>query len=265
MVFNAAKSSNKNLLVIEYESIHEFIFNLNGDTLTIEPFQYAPLPSAVTVNGKPWTNLSKPFRLPFKPDLSHGFSMLLRGVSKWSSQAFCDGDKRAELLICPAYEFDRAKMAFAVLFGSNALPPAPQPQKPAQQVIGGLNPKRVNSVPFDPETMSGESAGKRKKSIVFEGKIDGAGLFTFSGKNVTYKHSRFDYPDYIKINGVTWDNLNVPFKLDFTPDYSKTKVVEMDGRGEIRVNYTQDKLELYINDSEASRDEYRVSVYFEDN
>lgn len=265
MVFNAAKSSNKNLLVIEYESIHEFIFNLNGDTLTIESFQYAPLPSAVTVNGKPWTNLSKPFRLPFKPDLSHGFSMLFRGVSKWSSQAFCDGDKRAELLICPAYEFDRAKMAFAVLFGSNALPPAPQPQKPAQQVIGGLNPKRVNSVPFDPETMNGESAGKRKKSIVFEGKIDGAGLFTFSGKNVTYKHSRFDYPDYIRINGVTWDNLNVPFKLDFTPDYSKTKVVEMDGRGEIRVNYTQDKLELYINDSEASRDEYRVSVYFEDN
>lgn len=265
MVFNAAKSSNKNLLVIEYESIHEFIFNLNGDTLTIESFQYAPLPSAVTVNGKPWTNLSKPFRLPFKPDLSHGFSMLFRGVSKWSSQAFCDGDKRAELLICPAYEFDRAKMAFAVLFGSNALPPAPQPQKPAQQVIGGLNPKRVNSVPFDPETMNGESAGKRKKSIVFEGKIDGAGLFTFSGKNVTYKHSRFDYPDYIRINGVTWDNLNVPFKLDFTPDYSKTKVVEMDGRSEIRVNYTQDKLELYINDSEASRDEYRVSVYFEDN
>ncbi|MBQ7731377.1 MAG: hypothetical protein IJT68_06025 [Lentisphaeria bacterium] len=265
MVFNAAKSSNRDLLVIEYESIHEFIFNLNGDTLTIEPFQYAPLPSAVTVNGKPWTNLSKPFRLPFKPDLSHGFSMLFRGVSKWSSQAFCDGDKRAELLICPAYEFDRAKMAFAVLFGSNALPPAPQPQKPAQQVIGGLNPKRVNSVPFDPETMSGESAEKRKKSIVFEGKIDGTGLFTFSGKNVTYKHSRFDYPDYIRINGVTWDNLNVPFKLDFTPDYSKTKVVEMDGRGEIRVNYTQDKLELYINDSEASRDEYRVSVYFEGN
>ena len=265
LVAKAAKSSNKDLLVIEYESIHKFIFNLNGDALTIEPFQYAPLPSVVWVNGKPWTNLSKPFRLPFKPDLSHGFSILLRGASKWSTEAFCDGDKRAELLICPEYEFDRAKMAFAVLFGSNALPPAPQPQKHAQQVIGGLNPKRVNSVPFDPETMNGESVEKRKKSIVFEGKIDGAGLFTFSGNKVTYKHSTFSYPDYIRIDGVTWDNLNVPFKLDFTPDYSKTKVVEMNGRGEIRLNYTQDKLELFINDSEASRAEYRVSMYFEDN
>ena len=265
MVAKSAKSSNRDLLVIEYESIHQFIFNLNGDALTIEPFQYAPLPSVVMVNGKPWTNLSKPFRLPFKPDLSHGFSMLLRGASKWSTQAFCDGDKRAELLVCPVYEFDRAKMAFAVLFGSNALPPAPQSQKPAQQVIGGLNPKRVNSVPFDPETMNGESAEKRRKSIVFEGKIDGSGLFTFSGNKVTYKHSTFDYPDYIKVNGVTWDNLNVPFKLDFTPDYSKTKVVEMDGRGGIRLDYTQDKLELFINDSEASRAEYRVSMYFEDN
>ena len=265
MVAKSAKSSNRDLLVIEYESIHQFIFNLNGDALTIEPFQYAPLPSVVMVNGKPWTNLSKPFRLPFKPDLSHGFSMLLRGASKWSTQAFCDGDKRAELLVCPVYEFDRAKMAFAVLFGSNALPPAPQSQKPAQQVIGGLNPKRVNSVPFDPETMSGESVGKRKKSIVFEGMIDGSGLFTFCGNKVTYKHSTFDYPDYIRINGVTWDNLNVPFKLDFTPDYSRTKVVEMNGRSEIRLNYTQDKLELFINDSEASRAEYRVSMYFEDN
>ena len=53
MVAKSAKSSNRDLLVIEYESIHQFIFNLNGDALTIEPFQYAPLPSVVN----PWSGL----------------------------------------------------------------------------------------------------------------------------------------------------------------------------------------------------------------
>ena len=64
------------------------------------------------------------------------------------------------------------------------------------------------------------------------------------------------------MNGREWKNLNEPFELDFTPDYSATKVTEMTGRDIIRLNYNTDQMELYIFDTENSRDKYRVSVFF---
>ena len=64
------------------------------------------------------------------------------------------------------------------------------------------------------------------------------------------------------MNGKEWKDLNEPFELGFTPDYSTTKVSEMNGRDIIRLNYTADRMELYIFDTENSRDKYRVSVSF---
>ena len=67
----------------------------------------------------------------------------------------------------------------------------------------------------------------------------------------------------LTVNGKAWDNLNKPFELDFTPDYATTNVAEMNGRDIIGIKYSQDKMELEINDTEMSRDNYRVSVFFE--
>ena len=51
--------------------------------------------------------------------------------------------------------------------------------------------------------------------------------------------------------------------MDFTPDYSTANVAEMNDRDVIGIKYSQDKMELKINDTEMSRDNYRISVFFE--
>ena len=99
-------------------------------------------------------------------------------------------------------------------------------------------------------------------AAISSGVFDGSGTFTFSGNQIVYRHSTYDPPEKLTVNGRAWDNLNKPFELDFTPDYATTNVAEMIGRDIIGIKYSQDKMELEINDTEMSRDNYRVSVFF---
>ena len=65
------------------------------------------------------------------------------------------------------------------------------------------------------------------------------------------------------MNGKAWEDLKKPFELDFTPDYDTMKVTEMTGRDYVSLRILDGRLELYIDDSQSSRDKYRVSVFFE--
>ena len=156
--------SEEIVYLIEYESRHKFFFNLKGDSLTMESF-YGPFPAAVTVNGKPWSDPSKPFRIPFKPNYSNGFAMAVRNVTRWRSQAACDGKDRAELLIATDYEdYMPTKNTVILLFDPNPalvaqMKAAEDAKKAAENVAVGPAPtKSVNSVAFDPKTMSEKPA-----------------------------------------------------------------------------------------------------------
>ena len=268
LVDEASQPGNKKILVIEYESRHKFFFNLKGDSLTMESF-YGPFPTAVTVNGKPWSDPSKPFRIPFKPNYSNGFAMAVRNVTRWRSQAACDGKDRAELLIATDYEdYMPTKNTVILLFDPDPalvaqMKAAEDAKKAAENVAVGPAPtKSVNSVAFDPKTMS-EKPAAGQKTLVLAGTFDGAGTFTFVRNRITYRHSTFDPPEKVTVNGKAWEDLKKPFELDFIPDYDTMKVTEMIGRDFISMQTLDGRLELYINDTENSRDKYRVSVFFE--
>ena len=195
--------------------------------------------------------------------------MLLRNVATWESQAVCDGKDYAELLIVPGYEeYQTSRNTVVLLFDPDPaliaqMKEAEAAKKAAANAAVGPAPtKVVNSVAFDPKTMSEKPAAGQKK-IVFEGVIDGSGTFTFIGNRITYRHSTFDPPEKVTVNGKAWEDLKKPFELDFTPDYDTMKVTEMTGRDYVSLRILDGRLELYIDDSESSRDKYRVSVFFE--
>ena len=267
LIVEARKPDNKKLLVIEYTSRHKFYFNLKGDSLTMESF-YGPFPAAVTVNGQLWSDPAKPFRIPFVPDYSHGFAMMTGGVAKWETQAVCDGKDCAELLVVPGQEEYLTSINTVVLMfdPDPARIAAMEEAAKASPTAGFLIPvatsvKTVNSVPFDPAKAKPVEEGK--KAIVLEGVFDGEGQFIFRGDRVVYRHTAFDRPEKVTINGQPWNDLKKPFELDFIPDYSTTNVAEMNGRNDIRLDYFRNRVELYIFDWEPSRDDYRVSVFFD--
>jgi len=267
LIAEARKPDNRKLLAIEYNSRHKFFFCLKGDSLTMESF-YGPFPTAVTVNGQPWSDPSKPFRIPFAPDYSRGFAMMTSGVAKWETQAVCDGKDYAELLIVPAQEeYLNSINTVVLMFDPDpARISAMEEAAKASPTAGLLIPvatsvKTVNSVSFDPAKAKPVEEGK--KAIVLEGVFDGEGQFIFRGDRVVYRHTSFDRPEKVTINGQPWNDLKKPFELDFIPDYSTTHVAEMNGRNDIRLDYFRNRMELYIFDSEPSRDDYRVSVFFD--
>ena len=267
LIVEARKPDNKKLLVIEYTSRHKFYFNLKGDSLTMESF-YGPFPAAVTVNGQLWSDPTKPFRIPFAPDYSHGFAMMTGGVAKWETQAVCDGKNCAELLIVPGQEeYLNSINTVVLMFDPDpARISAMEEAAKASPTAGLLIPvatsvKTVNSVSFDPAKAKPVEEGK--KAIVLEGVFDGEGQFIFRGDRVVYRHTAFDRPEKVTINGQPWNDLKKPFELDFIPDYATTHVAEMNGRNDIRLDYFRNRMELYIFDSEPSRDDYRVSVFFD--
>ena len=266
LIAEAKKPDNKKLLVIEYTSRHKFFFNLKGDSLTMESF-YGPFPAAVTVNGQPWSDPSKPFRIPFVPDYSHGFAMMISGVAKYETQAVCDGKDCAELLIVPGQEEYWTTVNTVVLMFDpdparvSAMEEASKTSLTLLPVANAVSVKTVNNVPFDPANAKPLEEGK--KAIVLEGVFDGEGLFIFRGNRGIYRHTAFDMPEKVTVNGKPWNDLKKPFELDFIPDYSKTNVSEMNGRNDIRLDYFRNRMELYISDADPSRDDYRVSVFFD--
>ena len=95
--------------------------------------------------------------------------------------------------------------------------------------------------------------------IVFEGNIDDNDIFQFRGNKVYLQHLNCDYPSDVTINGQAWDDLDTPFEMDVTPDYSASEIIEKTGRNTIELTSNEGGLDLYFNDYDGSIGFYRVS------
>jgi hypothetical protein len=261
--FDPAKAKpveeGKKAIVLEgvFDGEGQFIFR--GDRVVYRHTSF-DRPEKVTINGRTWNDLKKPFELDFIPDYSTTHVAEMNGRNDIRLDYFRN---RMELYIFDS-EPSRDDYRVSVFFDAvkTELSQADLDWIRLDSATGTANSqKTVNDVPFDPAGAKPVEEGK--KAIVIEGVFDGAGTFTFSGNRIVYKHATYDPPDKLTVNGKAWNNLNKPFELDFTPDYATTNVAEMNGRDIIGIKYSQDKMELEINDTEMSRDNYRVSVFFE--
>jgi tetratricopeptide (TPR) repeat protein len=238
----------RNLLAIEYSSRQKFIFKLQGDSLTVEPFLYGPLPSVITVNGRPWIDLSKPFRLPFKPDYSHGFSLSLKRASKWNSHAVCDGKDYAELLIVPDVEnVDAQMMAVVVDFRTEA-------ERNGESAASADS--RTSAPTLNPPAANVDG----KATVTIEGNIDGEDAFLFCDGWIVLVHKSNARPNGLTVNGKPWKDPSKPFQLGFTPDPAKTRYV-CEGRGVSSMIRSEDTITIDVYDPSASSGHHKITLF----
>lgn len=83
----------------------------------------------------------------------------------------------------------------------------------------------------------------------------GKDIFVFEGKTIQYRNVNGRKAEWVEINRIPWNDLSVPFQLDFTPDFEKAyfqserkQLVPMGG---VKLTPEKDKFELAI---EMNRD-----------
>ena len=203
-------------------------FVFEGNTIRYQHEQNLE-PVNVTVDGKPWPDLKKPFTLGFTPDFGKAvvIDKLGRGTVK-----LIPGGERFELLI------DDSKITSSARY---------------QVVIAAKNQiARPPTEPTDPV------------SLTVKGVFGGRGTFVFEGKTIQYRHENGNEPSGVTIDGVPWDDLANPFALSFMPDFAKAVIEEQTTQTltRRRVNVTlipkRDRIELTVNSIEPA--EYSVKI-----
>ena len=97
--------------------------------------------------------------------------------------------------------------------------------------------------------------------ITIETMIAGKAEFVFRDYKIHFKHdSRYGRPSGASVNGISWPDLEKPFEMGFTPDFSFAEFYAKSGRGAIELAVKQDQFVLSIDDPGESPAPYRISI-----
>ena len=203
------------------------VFIFEGNTIRYKHEKQLE-PTNVTVDGAPWTDLSKAFKLDFTPDFEKAVVVdkLGRGTLKLTP-----GRERFELLI------DDSKITSSARY----------------QVVIAVRNQAAHPPHFDTDPIS----------LTLKGVFGGRGTFVFEGKAIQYRHESGKEPASVTIDDVPWDDLAKPFELDFTPDFAQAVIEEQSRQlTPQRVNTTlipeRDRIALNVNSIEPA--EYSVKI-----
>jgi len=85
--------------------------------------------------------------------------------------------------------------------------------------------------------------------------------FVFQDYKIFYKHDgRFDYPSGATVNGIPWSDLEQPFEMGFTPDFTFAKIYEKQGGGDVELSLEEGQFNVSIRDAGSSASPYQVSI-----
>ena len=97
--------------------------------------------------------------------------------------------------------------------------------------------------------------------ITIETTIAGKAEFVFRDYKIHFKHdSRYGRPSGASVNGIPWPDLEKPFEMGFTPDFSFAEFYAKSGRGAIELAMKRDRFILSIDDPGESPAPYQVSI-----
>ncbi len=117
------------------------------------------------------------------------------------------------------------------------------------------------AAPFAAHAQSGaEPAAPGEIMLIVDGVFDGRGVFVFEKDTIRYRNESSEYPKDVTINGLSWDDLEKPFGLGFTPDFDKATLLEKRGRDPVRLTRGAEKFELLIDDYEPDSSKYMVRI-----
>lgn len=235
-------------LLLEGKNHNKVEFIFEGNTIRVN--NKYPLPEDITVDGKPWKDLSKPYKLDYTPDFAKA-GILERDIRMQSYYMDVD-EKRISLLISSDRNLldpFRVRMALKNQLPHNNLPGY---QHSAKNVIQGMNDSALY------KNMTSNKAlwddGIKDCKIVLAGNIVGQGTFVFEGNTIRYQHESGDYPYYVEVNGQLWDiQSRKTFELPFQIDTKHPEIVKTKGENPVKTTIIDGKrFELSISDFRKS-------------
>ena len=185
----------------------------------------------ILVNGKPWEDLSRPFKLDFSPDFAK--AVILRKDGGFEGRIYIvPRDNLFALMIVPR-EKEPEEVPFRVTLAvknqtaHDNLPPDETP-------LAGGAPKRTAVIA--PRKVQNPPAVEERLTLVLAGEIEGNGKFRFQSNMIEYlpdAQSPLSYPEEVTVNGKPWEDLRVPFYLDFVTDYTTGKITARSGEATV--------------------------------
>ena len=244
----APDNSGEITLTIEGK-IYGGIFGFEGNTIRFNNMIFYDWPEDITVDGKPWTDVTKPFKLDYTPDFSQAGILGKDGPRMFYVDST---DKRFALRVENTYPGNHIAPFKVNLAMKNQLPHdnlaayRPVPQK---SHIQAMNDGAFYKVEAAKLAELWNDRGIKEHKIILSGRIQGSGTFIFEGNTIQYRHEDGKKPDMVTINGRRWTYLTEPFELPFEIETAHPEMTEDEGESPVKLTQINDrKFEVYFND-----------------
>ncbi len=226
----------------------DFIFE--GNTIRFSNMMIYRMPEDITVDGKRWKDLTKPFKLGYTPDFARA-GILETSVKR---DFYVDATETRFSLRIANHSRSNPVPFHIKLAMKDQLPhldlggyrPAPPVGKdPPQVMTTGPDPYAIQAA-----AQWNDSIKDRK--IEIKAVIRGRGAFVFEGNTISYRHEKGGYPDSVKINGRRWTHPETKnFELPFQIETAHPELVQSEGGNLVELTKIDDrKFEVIFDDSE---------------
>ncbi len=233
-------------------------------------------PYDVTVNGEPWTDLSRPFELGFTPDPA-ATKFACEGRGQKSMTRTDDG------VTVTIYDQQGAAACYRIILfqPSGVKEPLELPEgsvdKTVKEVPARTKPATATQTAkprteaqttetesetkpeTKPETDSeAQQAAQPAESgvMVLEGTFEGRGVFLFTNNMIAYSHKDGEYPTGVKVNGKPWGDLTQPLMLDSAA--VPARIIRKQARGTVTLLPADDFARLELDDHQDGSASYRI-------
>lgn len=243
-------SENKEITLTIKGNINEGIFVFEGNTIRFSNMMLRQ-PEDITVNGKPWKDLSKPFELDYTPDFAKA------GILETSDKRefYVDASEKRFSLRIANHSPRNTLIPFHVkLAMKDQLPhldlggyrPAPPVGKDPPQVM------TTGPDPYVAQAAAQWNDAMKDRRIEIKAVIRGRGAFVFEGNTISYRRETGDYPDSVKVNGRRWTRMESRnFELPFQIETAYPEMVKTEGGNPVELTKIDDrKFEVVFDDSE---------------
>ena len=221
----------------------EFLFKGN----TIQFSNGDPLPEDVTVDGKYWDDLTKPFELDYTPDFAKA-GILQRDTRAPRAYYVNVSDKDFILRI---NEDNKSPDPFYVKLAMKDQIPhdiLPWYRFSPKNTIGQANISLLYKVETEAKKKKWNDSIKDRE-IILSGNFQGSGTFIFEGNTIRYQHERGLYPDPVFVNEKSWRVENRSFVLPFEIETAHPEMVKTKGENPVKLSTINDqRFEVYFND-----------------
>lgn len=192
-------------------------FKFEGGHIVYYPLFEKPA-QCVTVNGKPWDDLDKPFELGFEVEPIR--AQLVDKVGNCTVEQM----KYPDLYVLRMENKGSGLCVVTAELNGDA-----------------------------PVAMPAATASGAPGTVSIGMKLNGAGRLTFRGNRISYTVFEMNYPSEVTVNGEPWTDLTRPFELDFVPEFSSAKIVSSQSGGTMELTPGEDRAEVYLNAGGSSR------------